>query len=379
MKRPQQRTDSSVSQSNRNNKTSKRVWKASYHEPGTAPGTLLPRAGTDDHGKAVFSLIQFSPETCVEHQLSSLSSAVELMGSEGQFWLNIEGTADPKLLHQLGEFFGLHLLVLEDVSNPIQRPKWESDDNYDFIVMSLLKSKNSFSINQISIFLFANTLITIETGEGNAFDLVRQRIRSNHSGIRSKGVGYLCYTLCDALVDQFFPILGEIGERIDDIEEQLLINPKHALLTEIHLIKKDLLTLSRIAWAEREVINAMLREESQFLKPDTMPYLRDCYDHIIQIIDIIETYREMMTGVLEAYLSSVNNQMNSVMKTLTIIATIFIPLTFIVGVYGMNFNPDAGSLSMPELNWQYGYISVWLVMLLISGIMLLRFKRNNWL
>ena len=284
-------------------------------------------------------------------------------------------------MRELGNLFGLHPLALEDVVNTGQRPKADSYDEQLFLVMNLptVTENNDIKTEQISLFLGKNFIVSFHRGEDHPFTPVMKRLRKNSGKIRERSTDYLLYTLLDVIIDRGYPILEYFGEEIEALEEELLENPDKQTLGQIHHTKRELLTLRRMLWPQREVINLLIRDEQPQISIDTRVYLRDCYDHTIQIMDLIEAYREMTASMLDVYLSSISHRLNEVMKVLTVIATIFIPLTFIVGVYGMNFGARSNSpWAMPELDWYYGYPLLWLIMLAIGGGMIVYFKRRNW-
>jgi magnesium transporter len=246
--------------------------------------------------------------------------------------------------------------------------------------MPLLKADRvSVTHEQISFFVGKNFVISFCTGSVDPFEPVRKRLRSQAGKIRSRNSDYLLYALIDVIIDQGFPLLEWFGESIEDLEEELLANPDHDTLLEMHQIRRNLVLLRRMLWPQREVINRLTHNESHLLQEESRIYYADCYDHTIQIMDLVETYREMTTSMLDVYLSSASNKMNEVMRLLTVIATIFIPLTFLVGVYGMNFNNPNSPWDMPELKWYYGYPLLWLLMIAIAGGMLLWFRHKKWL
>jgi magnesium transporter len=235
------------------------------------------------------------------------------------------------------------------------------------------------SIEQLSLFLGKNLVITFQERPGDCFQRVRERIRSGKGLIRGAGAGYLCYALLDSVIDAYFPVFEHYGEKLQRMEDSLVESPQSERLSEIHTLRREMVALRRAIWPMREAINFLIREGSEAFTPETRPYLNDCYDHTVQLMDLVESHREMASGLMDVYLSAMSNRMNEVMKVLTIIATIFIPLTFIAGVYGMNFRTEAGPLSMPELLHPYGYVIVMGVMLAISVTMLLFFRRKGWL
>ena len=349
-----------------------------FHKPGTSPGTLSPLE-VPRVEKVTMSLIAYGPDRLEERELRSVEEMLPYRDAAGVVWINVTGLHDVELMQKLGEHFGLHPLALEDVVNTGQRPKVDDYEDHQFIVMKELHWNQSLESEQVSLFLGKNSVITFQETPGDLFEPVRERLRKGKGRIRRMGPDYLVYALIDALVDEFFPILEKLGERIEDLEEAVLEEPTRETVEGIRWIKHDLLMLRRAAWPQREVVHAMQREESRLVRKETRPYLRDLYDHTIQIMDIIETYRDLAAGMLEVYLSSLSHRMNEIMKVLTIMATIFIPLTFIVGLYGMNFNTQVSRWNMPELNWQYGYPLVLAVMGVTAFGMLLYFRRKKWL
>jgi magnesium transporter len=291
-------------------------------------------------------------------------------------WINIDGLHRIDFIEQLGTHFGLHPLVMEDIVNTDQRPKIEDFVTYLFLVLKRLSYSSHDSdvvSEQISLILGPTFLLSFQEAPGDEFDPIRDRIRSSKGRIRQMGVDYLAYTLIDAIIDQYFVLLEQIGDRIEEIEDVLVANPRPETLQTLHTLKREMIVLRKSIWPLREVITRLERWETPLIQQATTIYLRDVYDHTIQVIDAIETYRDMLSGMLDIYLSSVSNRMNEVMKVLTIIATIFIPLTFIVGIYGMNFN-------MPELQWPWAYPYVFYVVLLaIILLMITYFRRKKWL
>jgi magnesium transporter len=281
------------------------------------------------------------------------------------------------VLEQLGERFGLHPLVVEDILNTDQRPKLEDYGEYLFIVLKSHYHSDGESgdaeIEQISLVLGPNYVLSFQERAGDEFEPVRERIRSNKGRVRRQGADYLAYSLIDLIADTYFLVLERLGERMETLEEELVTDPTTETLQAIHKLKREMVFLRKSIWPLREVIGALERGESPLIQDTTGVYLRDVYDHIIQVIDTVETYRDMLSGMLDIYLSSVSNRMNEVMKVLTIIATIFIPLTFVAGVYGMNFK------HMPELEWPWAYPLVWLAMIIIAGLMVAYFRRKRWL
>lgn len=291
-------------------------------------------------------------------------------------WINIDGVDRVDVIEKLGKHFNLHPLALEDIVNTGQRPKMEDFLDYILLVLKMLyydEKEGEFKAEQISLILGPNWVISFQENEGDVFDPIRERIRSDKGRIRKMGADYLVYALMDAIVDNYFIILEKIGENIEEIEDNLVTNPAPETLQALHILKRQMIFLRKSVWPLREVISRLERWESQLVNKSTDIYLRDLYDHTIQVIDAIETFRDMLSGMLDIYLSSVSNRMNEVMKVLTIIATIFIPLTLVAGLYGMNFK------FMPELEWPWGYPFVLLVMFAIGILMVIYFRKKKWL
>jgi magnesium transporter len=279
----------------------------------------------------------------------------------------------------VGAAFGLHRLWLEDVINVHQRPKVEHHGDVRFVVVRAIEGEGPAETDQISLFLGPGFVITFQERHGDGWDEVRARIRRGTFRIRQSGPDYLAYALLDATVDGYFPALERLGERIDRLEDDLIERPGSWCLADIHDVRRDLLTVRRAAWPLREAIQHLLREHDPVFQEETRVYLGDCYDHTVQIMDLVENDREIVSGLLDVYLSSMNHRMNEVMKVLTVISTIFIPLTFLAGVYGMNFDPDAGPWSMPELRRPWGYAACLAVMAGTALSLVLWFRRRGWI
>jgi magnesium transporter len=291
-------------------------------------------------------------------------------------WINIDGLHEIDVIEKIGQHFNIHPLVLEDILNTGQRPKTEEFEDLIFVVLKMLhynKNSKKLGSEQFSLVLGSNFLLTFQEIQGDVFKTVRERIRKPKTRIRKSGCDYLAYALIDAIVDYYFVILEAIGDRIEDLEIQLLDNPTHYTLESIHEMKREMIYLRKQIWPIREIINSLVKSESSLIQEQLHVYFRDVYDHTIQIIDTIESYRDILAGMLDIYLSTLSNRMNEVMKVLTIIATIFIPITFVAGIYGMNFK------FMPELEWRWGYFMVWAIIIVVAGIMLWFFKKKQWL
>jgi magnesium transporter len=291
-------------------------------------------------------------------------------------WIDIEGVNHAETLEKLGQCYGIHPLVLEDIMATDQRPKVEDFGSYLFIVLKMIRyNKNGdIEIEQVSLILGRNYLLSFQEGkEGDVFNPVRERIRHGKGRIRQMGADYLAYALMDAVVDNYFSVLENLGEEIESIEERLIADPAPETIRTIHRLKREMIYLRKSVWPLREAVSALERRESPLISETTAVYLKDVYDHTIQVIDNIETFRDILSGMLDIYLTSINYRLNAVMKVLTIIATIFMPLSFIASVYGMNFK------YMPELGWEYGYPALWGVMIVITAGMLLVFWKKKWL
>ncbi len=343
-----------------------------YHPPGTAPGTLTAH-DTAEHRPLKLRLLEYNAALLNEREEIPPQECKTYLERDTITWIHAYGYASPELLKELGEIFGLHALALEDVLNTGQRPKLEHYDHQLFTIMSLPALRgDELDTEQVSLFFGKNYIISFYNGDDDPFEPVRKRLRANGGRLRRRGADYLFYSLLDIIIDQGFPVLESLGEWIEQLEDELLGKPSQQTLAQIHELKRDMLLLRRMLWPQREVINQLLREDQSLIEESTRPYLRDCYDHTIQIMDLFETYRDMAAGMLDVYLSSTSNRLNEVMRVLTVIATLFIPPTFLVGVYGMNFT------HMPELHWRYGYLGSWLIIIAMIGGMLLYFKRKKW-
>lgn len=354
------------------------LFDKSYHPPGTSPGTL--RAPEHEViGEVHLRLAHYTPDAVQLREHVSIEDCIRFKEARGVTWLNITGTPDFALLREIGEAFGLHNLALEDVLNVGQRPKLETYDSHLFTILRCPRMDQETLVNeQISLFLGADFVISICSGNQHPFRPVYDRLRKVGSTIRNRGADYLAYALIDTVVDQAFPVLEELGELLEAVESEVVEQPQRDTLARIHWLRRELLLLRRALWPQREVVNNLLRNEHQQMEERTLIYLRDCYDHCVQVLEMVESYREMVTGMLDVYLSNVSNRLNQTMRVLTVIATIFIPLTFIVGVYGMNFDRQAGPWAMPELGWSWGYPITWAVMIGIAIAMLVAFKRKGW-
>lgn len=297
-------------------------------------------------------------------------------------WINVDGLHEISVIQELGKCYGWHPLLVEDILNTNQRTKIDIFDDHIFISLKMLTyntEPKTLGSEQLSIIAGDNYVITFQEKTGDIFDPLRIRIKNGKGRIRKVGADYLAYALIDSVVDNYFKVLENIGEEIEDMDEELVINPAPRTVHRIHDLRKEMIYLRKSVWPLREIISALEREEIPLIKDSTHIYIRDLYDHTIQVIDTVETFRDMISGMLDMYLTSISNKMNEIMKVLTIFAVIFIPLTFIAGIYGMNFNPEKSPFNMPELNWYLGYPFALGLMVTVGVGMLFYFKRKKWL
>jgi magnesium transporter len=406
---------------------------------GSSPGQL--RAHPDAEPTRI-RVMAYGHDSLVEKQLESPDEIADFLGRHPVTWVDVDGFADTAVLAAIGEIFKLHPLALEDVVNTHQRAKAEEYPGELFIVAHMVHltppeesatdegaaaaagagaaaagaapsagaagaaaaqaprlgarggvdgTKTAATprdwnhrgrlatFEQVSMFLGDNYVLTFQERVGDCFDPVRERIRAGRVRIRGGGAEYLTYALLDALTDSAFPLLERIDDALADLEDQVMESPGKATAHAVQAIKRDILSMLRIAWPHREAMDKLHRRDSDFLSDATKLYMRDCYDHSVQIIDLLQNYREIASSLMDLYHSSLGNRLNDIMKFLTVFATLFIPLTFIAGIYGMNFNPEASRWNMPELNWAYGYPMVWGVMLVVAMGMLLYFWRRGWI
>jgi magnesium transporter len=342
---------------------------------GLPPGSLI-FVGEQKTDSVVLAVSNYDLDRFEEKPAASIEDCLSFRDLPSTTWIHVCGLHRPDIIASLGQCYGIHHLFLEDILNTSQRPKMEDLEDGLFIVMksfTLNGEDETTAAEQISFILGKNYVISLQEGNADIFEPVRTRLRSAHGRIRSLGPDYLLYALMDTVVDHYFSVLEVLGEHIEVLEDELLTDHARETLPRVHRLRRELLFLKKMAWPLREVINAMLRIETGLIQQTTQFYIRDLYDHIIQVVDTLENYRELASGLLEIYLSSVSNRMNEVMKVLTIIATIFIPITFIAGVYGMNFE------FMPELKWRWGYAMVWGVMIVMIVTMLGYFRKKKWL
>ncbi len=349
-----------------------------YHPPGTAPGLLASPLPVG--APLVISLAEYDGQEFIERAGVAVEECLLYLATPAVTWIHVQGYIAAEALRHLGERFNLHPLALEDILNSGQRPKADIFQEQIFAVLSLpFMEEGRARTEQVSLFLGENYVISFVNGDFDPFEPVRHRLRGQSGQIRTRGPDYLFYALFDLVIDRGFPLLEVFGDELESLEEELLNDPGRQTLARLHTLKRELLLLRRMVWPHRELINNLLRDEHRLIAADIKPYLRDCYDHTIQIIDLMETYRDMTTSMLDVYLSATSHRLNEIMRVLTVITTLFIPLTFIVGIYGMNFGNSKSPWGMPELNWYYGYPLVWGIMIVIAAGMMAWFKRKNWL
>jgi len=352
--------------SNRSKQITKKV--------GMPPGTIL-HVGLHRSEKAKIKMLCYRGDNWVENEFDQVNELIKQRDTEEICWIHISGIHVIDVIENIGATFHIHSLILEDIVNTNQRPKIEDNKEYLYIVIKMIHCYDNKKVEfeQLSLIVGHNYVLSFQENENDTFDQIRDRIKSTTGKIRTKGSDYLAYALLDCVVDHYYIALEYLGEKIETLEDKIMLDPKPQVLKEIHTLKNEMLFVRKAVWPLREIINALARGDSLLFKEDTLIYIRDVYDHMIQVIDTIEMYRDMVTGMLDIYLSNVSFKLNEVMKVLTIIATIFIPLTFIVGLYGMNFK------YMPELEWEWGYPAILLIMAVISGCMIIFFRRKKWI
>lgn len=343
--------------------------------PGTAPGTLhIPQGARP----TVIQAIAYHGSDFIEKELERPDDVEQLLAEWPVVWLNVAGLGDADAIARLGEIFKLHPLALEDVTHLRQRAKVEQYGERLFIVARMAECNQALDTEQLSMFVGEKFVLTFIEDPGDCFEGVRSHLRGG-GRLREAGPGYLAYSLLDAVVDSYFPVIESYAERLDRLEDRVIVRPSRRAISEIHAAKHDLRSFRRVVWPLREAVNSLVRDPSPLIDDETRVHLRDCYDHLVQIIDLVETYRELCSDLTDLYLSSLSNRMNEVMKVLTIIATIFMPLGFITGLYGMNFHTDLSPWNMPELHWRYGYPFALGLMAMTVLAMLWYFRRKGWI
>ena len=352
-----------------------KLLKKKSKKVGLPPGSIV-HIGNKRAEKTKITIVDYNEEQFQEKEVKTVKECCPYKEKPTITWINIDGVHEVKIIEELGKIYNFHPLILEDIVDTDQRPKIKDFGDYIFIILKMHyydKENNEIKIEQVSLIFGKNYVISFQEREGDVFDSIRERIRNNIGRIRKARADYLIYALMDAIIDNYFTILEKLGEETEDLEAKVIKDPVPANLQIIYKLKSELIFLRKSVWPLREVISILEKGESVLIDKSTNIYLRDIYGHTIQVMDTVETLRDVISGTLDVYLSSVSNKMNEIMKVLTIIATIFIPLTFIAGVYGMNFQ------YMPELKWVWAYPLILSVMLIIGIVMVIFFKRRKWM
>ncbi len=353
----------------------RRLIKKRIKSVGLPPGTLI-HVGDRKVEQVDIHVIEYNEVDVNEVHVTRPDDLSDLIDKNHVTWININGLHNLDLIEQIGQLFNIHPLVMEDIVNTEHRPKFEDYEDYLFIILKMLtydEANQEVISEQVSLVLTAGTVITFQEKPGDVFQGIRDRIFNSKGRLRKFGADYLTYALIDAIVEQFYIIIEKIELRMEKVEEELIQSPSNKTLNAIHRLRHDILYLRNTGWPLREIMNEFVHDDIPFINKSTEIYLRDVYDHSVQILEILDTVRDMITGMLDTYLSGLSNRMNEVIKVLTIISTIFIPLTFLAGVYGMNFR------HMPELEWKLGYPLVWLIIIVLSFSMIIYFKRKKWM
>ncbi|MES2591035.1 MAG: magnesium/cobalt transporter CorA [Bacteroidota bacterium] len=343
------------------------------NKTGAPPGTIVYQ-GKDTSEKVKITLIEYSESKFMERDFYDVSECLESITSGTVRWINVDGIHKVEIIEAIGKRFNIHPLTLEDIVNTEQRAKFEDYDSYVVAIMKMIYYNSEIHSEQLTVVLMEGMVISFqEVHGGDAFNMIRTRLRQGKGRVRKMGADYLAYALLDAVVDCYFSILEKVGDRIEVLEEEVMDEPSKQTLTQLHHMKREMIFLRKAVWPMRELINNLERSETELIKSTTDVYLRDLHDHAIRVIDTVETFRDLLSGMMDIYLSSVSNRMNEVMKVLTIITTLFVPVTFIVGVYGMNFD------YMPELHSVWGYPLTMFLIIVTIGSLLYYFRKKKWL
>ena len=351
------------------------LFRKASNKVGLPPGSLV-HVGEKKAEEVKITMMDYDQTSFMEKEVENVEECFPFKETPTITWINIDGLHHVEIIEKLGKHFNIHPLIQEDILHTGQRPKMEDFDEYILIILKMLyydNEEDTVRSEQISIILTSNIVISFQEVPGDVFNSLRERIRNGKGRVRRMGADYLAYALIDSIVDHYFILLEKFGDRIETLEEELAQEPQPETLQAIHNLKQEIIFLRKSVWPLREVISGLERTESSLIHDNISMYLRDVYDHTIQVIDSVETYQDILSGMLDLYLSSVSNRMNEVMKVLTIFASIFIPLTFMAGVYGMNFK------FMPELEWRWGYPALWIVMASVATFLIIKFKRKKWL
>lgn len=352
-----------------------RLFTSYRKKSGQAPGTPI-HIGEKKLEKATISVMDFSPDHLEEHPLESVAAIRPYLEKDSTTWIDVSGVHDVNLLQEIGQQLDIHMLSLEDIANTTQRPKLDEYPHQIILILRMLyipEGETRCQSEQVSLVLGKNYVLTFQEREGDVFDMLRKRLRSGNTKVRQKGADYLAYSVMDAIVDHYFLMLEDLGRHLSDLDDQVMTNPDETVLHRIHELKQEIIYIRKSIWPLRDVISRLQRLDSPLIGKKLSPYLHDIYDHTIQAADTVETFRDVLLGLTELYMSSVSNRMNKIMQVLTVIATIFIPLTFLAGVYGMNFD------YMPELHMRYAYPTLWIIFALSSLTMLMYFHHKRWI
>lgn len=355
----------------------KPLFRRRYSKPGASPGSLVHDG---EHVAPRIHVIRYGADTLEEWDADE-RTVLDATPVEGCVtWIDIQGIGDGTLVRALGELLGLHRLAVSDVVNVGQRPKADDYDNSMFFVVRMVALQQELHLHweQVGIFLLPGLVLTFQESYGDCLDPLRERIRGGRKAVRESGADYLACMVIDAIVDGYFPVLEAYGDRLEDIEVDVLEDPRREVLGEVYRAKRDLVAFRRAAWPLREVLSQLLREPSSQVGPAVRPYLRDTTDHVMQVVDVLESYRELASSLVDVYLSMLGQKTNETMRVLTVISTIFIPLTFLAGIYGMNFD-TAQPGNMPELGMPYAYVAFWVVCIVVGIALLVLFRRLGWL
>ncbi|MGK7393711.1 MAG: magnesium/cobalt transporter CorA [Candidatus Cyclobacteriaceae bacterium M3_2C_046] len=351
-----------------------RFFKGRYKKVGLPPGSIVYLGDPNDAPVSI-SLFNYDNSHLEEKETTDIQDTYFTRSDDRVSWININGIHQSNVIERFCNAFNIHPLNIEDIMNREQRPKIEDNVAYVYVVMNMLTYDGEKGVvsEQVSLIITDNHVLSFQEQDGDTFEPVRSRLRSGKGKIRKSGADYLFYSLIDTIVDNYFLVLEKIGDKLEELEDDLLQGPEEDTFNELHRLKKEIISLRRSVWPLRDVVNKLERDDIKLISQETRIFMRDIYDHTIQVIDAVETYRDMLSSMVDLYQSMAGNRMNQVMKVLTIISTIFIPLTFITGLYGMNFN------YIPELNWKYGYFMVWGISLTLVGLMLYVFRKRKWI
>ncbi len=352
-----------------------RTQKYRKKKPGLSPGSLV-LVGEQKVDTVKITLFDYDQEHIEEKIVSNVEDCFSYRNNNRNTWINVDGLHDTEVIRKLGDLFSIHPLSQEDILDTANRPKIDDLDHYIFVSLKMLQldsKSNKLIQEQISIIFGERFVVSFQEAEGDVFNPIRERLRLGKGRMRKMGADYFAYTLMDSIVDNYFVIIERLGERIEDLDEEIINKLSKKTLPRIHDLKGQLIQVRKAVWPLRDIVSNLDRTESELIKDGTSIFLKDLYDHSVQVIDTVETYRDLTSGLFDMYLTTINNRTNDIMKVLTMMATIFIPLTFIVGVYGMNFH------YLPELDWHYGYHFVWALMIAIALGILGFFRKKGWM